>query len=110
MYTLLFYCLLLLDAFLPQTGGQICFARPDLESLGKIVKGRVLLLVVKEGMTEGEVKQLFGRPDGEFWYGGGSVIEVSYGQYGLNVWYKWSESERKVTDVTVYHLVTSLER
>lgn len=108
MASLLFYCLLLLDALLPPTNAIICFGGPDLASLVKIAQGRAALLLIKEGTQESQVKYLLGRSRGEFWFGAGAV-EVDYSHYGLGIWYDFSLPDRKVTYITVYRLATSLD-
>lgn len=110
MATLLLYCLLFLDVLLPKSNITICVGQHDLAKLGKLAKGRAMLLVLKEGMTEQQVQHLLGRPD-VIWVSGwvSGVATASYSGYGLNVWYDFSSPERKVTHVDVRRLVASLE-
>ena len=86
MAQILLYCLLLLDIVLPLSNGTIHLGQPDLATLGRIAEGRALLLVLKEGMTEEQVKHLLGRSGMESWFGA-SCIEADYSRYGLSVWY-----------------------
>jgi hypothetical protein len=64
MELVLWYCLVLSEAFLPTPGGTYSAEMPGTAELVQLAEGRLLACRVKWGMTWGQVKQALGEPEG----------------------------------------------
>jgi hypothetical protein len=87
MTLLLAWCLMGLDSAFPCCG-TIGPGPPEPAVLARMVQGRLLLCLVRKGMTEAQVERILGRPQGKGWNPDLSGYEADY-PYGVVVDYRF---------------------